>query len=385
MLRSLVAVTALAATSTVLAMAPAMADPVNSHLKKVTPRSFDVVGVGSDTIESVLDQLSVAYNAAHKTHNATHPYIYSWDATPPNNPTNLTSQIVPKPGCAKVLRPDGSSAGITAMATSPRDKLRNVRCFDFARSSRARASTDPIKGKGGILFVALAKDAVTYSTSKTTNAPTNLSTKQLLGIYSCTITTWSQVGVKGNAGKQKIFPVLPQTGSGTRAFFLAAIGGPSFAPGNCVNSTPEENEGVNKVFKGKNAPNVIFPFSIGKYIAQKFHSAACGKKPTKSQNSFGCDAIGNLVLRSINKTKPTTGSGAKTIINAKFAAAYQRIVYDVVPYATGTKDHIPSRLERFFASSTIKKSTHGWFCGSTARKILVNYGFLPTVECGLGS
>ena len=62
-----------------------------------------------------------------------------------------------------------------------------------------------------------------------------------------------------------------------------------------------------------------------------------------------------------------------------------RIVYDVVPYATGTKDHIPSRLERFFASSTIKKSPHGWFCGSTARKILVNYGFLPTVECGLGS
>ena len=106
--RSLVAVAAVAATTTALAVAPAMADPVNHHLKRVTPKAFDIVGVGSDTIEFLLDQLSVDYNAAHETHNATHPWIYSWDATPPNDPTNLTSMIAPKAGCAKIARPDGS-------------------------------------------------------------------------------------------------------------------------------------------------------------------------------------------------------------------------------------------------------------------------------------
>lgn len=384
-LKSLVAVTVLAATASALAVAPAMADPVTTKLAKTTPRAFDVVGVGSDTIESVLNQLSVAYNAAHKTHNATHPYIYSWDATPINQPTNLTSKIKPKSGCASILRPDGSSAGILALAATPRDSNKKNNCFDFARSSRARAATDPGKAKGGLLFVALAKDAVTYSTSGTSNAPTNLSTKQLTEIYSCTVpatgsnpaNNWADLGGK----KAPILPVLPQTGSGTRSFFLATIG--VTTPGSCVNSTPEENEGVAGVFKGANAPNVIFPFSVGKYISQKFHSALCGKKPTKKQNAFGCDQIGKLVLRNVNGTKPTTGTGGSTVINGNFAKAFQRIVFDVVPYSTTTKDHIPSRLEPFFASSRAK--TKGYFCGTAARKILIDYGFLPTVECGIGS
>jgi ABC-type phosphate transport system substrate-binding protein len=384
-LKKLVTVSVGAVTATALAMAPAMADPVNAHLHRVTPKAFDAVGVGSDTIESVLDQLSVAYNSAHKVHNSTHPWIYSWDATPPSDPLNLTSKIVPKAGCAKILRPDGSSAGISALAATPKDSNKKFNCFDFARSSRGRASTDPAKHKGGILFVALAKDAVTISTNKTSNAPANLTKKQLNEIYNCSVpavgshpaNNWADLG--GSAGT--ILPVLPQTGSGTRSFFLTAIG--VATPGSCVNSTPEENEGVNKVFKGANAKNVVFPFSVGKYIAQKFHSAACGKKPTKTQNAFGCNQIGNLVLRKVNGTAPTKGTGAGTVINASFAPAFQRIVYDVVPYATATKDHIPARLERFFASSHAK--TKGWFCGTQARKILINYGFLPTVECGIGS
>jgi ABC-type phosphate transport system substrate-binding protein len=382
-LKSLVAVTAVAATASALAMAPAMADPVNSHLAKVTPRAFDVVGVGSDTIESVLDQLSVSYNAAHsKTHNAAHPWIYSWDAVPPSDPLNLTSKIVPKSGCASILRPDGSGAGITALDTTPKDSNKVNNCFDFARSSRGRAASDPGKTANGILFVALAKDAVTFSTNKGSNAPTNLSAKQLQGIYNCSLTKWSQVGVKGTAGNATIVPVLPQTGSGTRAFFLGAIN--LTGPGNCVNSTPEENEGVNAVFKGANAKNVIFPFSVGKYIAQKFHSAACGKKPGKGQNSFGCDQIGNLILRSIGGKAPTIGGtkGKPVTINPGFAQLFQRLVYDVVPFSTSTSNHIPSRLQRFFAPAGAK--TPGYFCGAAARKILINYGFLPTLECGIG-
>ena len=93
-------------------MAPAMADPVNSHLKKVTPRSFDVVGVGSDTIESVFDQLSVGLQRGPQEPHRPAPLHVQLGRPNPSNRTNLTNKIVTKSGCAKILRPDGSSAGI---------------------------------------------------------------------------------------------------------------------------------------------------------------------------------------------------------------------------------------------------------------------------------
>jgi hypothetical protein len=139
---------------------PAVADPVNSHGKAVKPKIFDIVGVGSNTTEYLLGQLSVDYNAAHgKKHNATHPWIYSWDAVPPGNPTNQTSRIIPKSGCPRVARPAGSGAGVTTLFDNTKSSHRY--CVDFARSSSYRSSGQPIFGLGGSAFVVLAKDAVT--------------------------------------------------------------------------------------------------------------------------------------------------------------------------------------------------------------------------------
>jgi ABC-type phosphate transport system substrate-binding protein len=395
--RSLVAGAALAVVTTALAMVPAvaptaMADPINSSGKAVVPKSFDIVGVGSDTIEDVVDQLSLAYNSSHKTHNSTHPFIYSWNATPPSDPTDITSTIVPKTGCKRTARPDGSGAGIAALAASP--KTHGSNCFNFARSSRARGATDPVLGKGGIAFVTLGEDAVDYSTSNTSNAPNNLSTAQLKEIYTCTVPAknghpkndWADLG--GKPGH--IDAVLPQLSSGTRSFFLTTLGGgTAITPGSCVDKTrPEENEGIAPVFK-RHPLNVVFPFSIGKYLAQKFHSAAClhsgctGNpqcKPTGSQNRFGCDEVGNMRLRMIDGTNPTIGTGAGQTINAAFSKNFLRFVFDVVPFATNTPDHIPATLEPFFASSHAK--VKGFFCSSAAATILKNYGFLPVASCG---
>jgi ABC-type phosphate transport system substrate-binding protein len=227
---------------------------------------------------------------------------------------------------------------------------------------------------------------VTYATNGTTNAPANLTTAQLNKIYSCSVTNWNQVGGK-NA---PIKAVLPQTSSGTRAFFLTAIGLGTAGPGGCVNSTPEENEGVASVLKG---PNVIFPFSIGKYLAEKFHSAKCTVaactgnppcKPTATQNRFGCDTHGSMVLRKINGTNPTTGTGKATVINAKFTPKFVRTVFVVVRFSTTTTTHIPSALQKFFNPAGAK--TKGWVCANaTAHQDLINYGFLPTPFCGTGS
>ena len=381
-LKNLVAVSAVAAVASALAMAPALADPVNGHLKPVTPLPYDIVGVGSDTTQNMLDQLSVDYNAAHKTHNATHPYIYSWDATPPSDPTITTPTLIkPKAGCSsKTVRPDGSSAGITDLTTTQKIKYKGKTypCFDFSRSSRPRKATDP--GKTSIVFVTLARDAVTYATSAVTNAPANLTTKQLTEIYSCTVqatgghpaNNWADLGGKSGT----IDPILPQSGSGTLSFFLGAIG--VTTPGSCVNATtPEENEGTAPVFSTDSA-NLIFPFSAGAYIADKYHSPACKKKPGAGQNDFGCNQTGKLILRSINGEAPTSGTGSKTVIDSKFPPTFKRFLYDVVPYAAGTANHIPANLAGFFSKT-------GWFCSSARGSVIRDYGFLTTPLCGFTS
>ena len=101
-------------------------------------------------------------------------------------------------------------------------------CTSYARSSRARASTDPAFAPGGVAFVDLAGDAVTWSAQATTNAPATLTTAQLAAIYNCTDTNWGQVG----GANAPIHAFIPQSGSGTRAFFLSAIG--VATPGSCV-------------------------------------------------------------------------------------------------------------------------------------------------------
>ena len=380
MLKKLLAAAVVTASATALAVGPALADPINGSGKPVVPKETDIVGVGSDTIQFLLDQFSFDYNKSHKTGAR----LYSWDALNPK--TGLTDNISLKSGCAKIARPNGSSAGIATLAANQKTKDKKAFCADFARSSRPRASTDPSRGPGGIQFVALGKDAVTFATNSTTNAPANLTTAQLNAIYSCSVTNWSQVGGKSAPIKAE----LPQTSSGTRAFFLTAIGLGTAGPGGCVTSTAEENEGVNPVLKG---PNVIFPFSIGKYIAEKFHSAKCVKAsctgspachPKAGQNRFGCDTHGSMVLRNINGTKPTTGTGAKTVINAHFSPKFVRTVFIVVRFSTSTSNHIPKALQKFFDSARSK--VKGWACSNKAAHAdLINYGFLPTPFCGTGS
>jgi ABC-type phosphate transport system substrate-binding protein len=359
-------VAAAAATVAALGVAtvvtPALADPVNSQGKAVTPTVFDIVGGGSNTDQYLIDQLSVDYNAAHsKVHNASHPWIYSWDATPPWKPNVMTSTIRPKPGCPKITRPNGARAlGVldNTGTTGSHD------CIDFARS----AVGDSIGNPPGFTYVTLARDAVTYATNASTNAPTNLTTADLAMIYSCVAATWNQVGGRSHA---PIDPILPPVSSELGEFFLDTIGVEE--PGRCV-SQAEDNEGTAAVFR--NNKNAIVPFSVGSYIAQAFHMAPCGQKPKAGQDKFGCDAVGNLKLRHINGTAPTKGTGPSTVINTKFTPAFLTMLNEVVHYAPHTADHIPAPEERFFG---IK----GFFCSAAAAKVIAAYGFVASkLFCG---
>jgi ABC-type phosphate transport system substrate-binding protein len=397
-----------AASVTALTMAPAaMADPPSGK----TIHNFDLSGIGADTTQSLFDQFSVDYNAgqaaAHKADSASNPYLYSWDAT---NPTTqaIGDSVALKKGCAAFARPDGSSAGIVALTTLNKSdgtvgtgkNKRQTFCIDYVRSARNRSTTDPPYAAGGIAFITLAGDAVTYATQPGSAAPKNLTTAQLFDIYTCKDTNWKQVG--GKNAPIKAF--IPQSGSGIRTSFLSAIGIPSGgSPGTCVSDGAtkknpggvlQQNEGTN-VLLNKDKPDVIFPFSVGKYLAEVYHSAKCLKHfcqvvttgankgkvclPSKTQNAFGCDSHGTLVLNSINGTAPTTPfplpkpSKAKSpVVNKNFTPLFDLTQYIVVPFssAKGSVNGIAPYLVPFFGPN-------GFVCTSKVAKTdLTNYGFL---------
>jgi ABC-type phosphate transport system substrate-binding protein len=371
-------VAAAAATVMGVGLGPALADPPSGTLPKLT----DVVGVGSDTTQLVMDAISTSYD---KTHS---PKLYSWDAV--NPVTGGTGDNIVTKGSSgtdkkcQIARPNGSSAGIKALAATIKDGTSP--CLDYARSSRGTQAGDP----AGLLWVGYGKDAVSWTTpSSGTGKPATLTQAQLQAIYLCTDTKWNQVGGTSTA---TIVPVLPQTSSGTRAFFLKAIG--VAAPGACVvngsinipgdphNPVPiEENTGVSLKDSGGNYltgnqfefgnANVLFPYSVADWIAQTPAPAGGGHATPSS-------APGVLKQpQQISGVSPVlTHSGSIDTINPSFSATFTRIVWNVMPNA-GTKaaGKIPANLVPFFGPT-------GAVCSDKAD--IQSYGFelLAGTLCG---
>jgi ABC-type phosphate transport system substrate-binding protein len=372
--RLLVGVASLAAAATLVAgtVTTASAAP-NDPPKGVTPKAYDIVGVGSDTTEYVMDQLALGYDATIKKDSSAKPKVYSWDALPEGkNVANPAYKITPKAGCKTIERPDGSSDGITALNTTQVIKSggKTYACINFARSSRARKATDPKLGSGGIAFVAFARDAITWSVRSTAkggnDAPRSLNLAQLKAIFTCADTNWDEVGGKDAAVKV----YLPQAGSGTLATWETFMGITTL--GSCVSQAPEENEGT---YAGFNSPNAIFIYSIGAYVAQKYHSAACGKTPSKTQNKFGCNLTGYLTPMPISGVQPMTSAKVPTI-NPKFPSGFWRTIYNVVNYTKATADHIPANVNALFGRT-------GYMCKNKAAQAEIrDYGFVTTALCG---
>jgi ABC-type phosphate transport system substrate-binding protein len=397
MFSKLLAGVAVAATTVALTAAPALADPPSGTV----PRATDAVSVGANTTEYLFDQISHQYNAANPKATTK---MYGWDATNPVTGAEGDT-ITTKAKCAGISRPDGTGAGISALEANaqPSGNTKNY-CVDFARAAAARTSSEPTCATGGICFVSLAGDAVTWADRSAaaggTDAPASLSPAQLASIYECKIRNWDKVG--GKAGTINAF--LPLTSAGTRTFFLTALGGGTtpITPGSCVvdgtTSDPnslEENEGVNPIL---NTAGTIFIYSVGDYISQVYHSAACINSgctpnasgvvctPTGSENAFGCNESGVLQLAEIGGSKPTTpwpltSTSKNVAINKSFNILFQRTLSDVVRYDPNTTDHIPGaesgspggiNLEQFLGAS-------GYLCtNSSAQAQIKNYGFEAT-------
>lgn len=299
----------------------AIADPPAAEYRTLA-------GVGSDTTQDVVNALgNVVLDASGNK------IIASYDATG-------SATIKTRPTGCVINRPNGSTAGITALAADVADPA--VDCVDFARSSRGPKTTGTV-----LTWIPFAKDAVSVAV-RTDSAvyaagAQDLSTATLKSIYQCTTTTLNGV---------PLTPLLPQIGSGTRSFFLEKLNLTDAQVGSCVDQSVQENNGV-----ALNSAGDIAPYSVAQYIAQVSGTVA--------------DIHGTTDLIKVNGTAPYTSSFT---LNTGFS--YARDVYNVVPSAKLTDATVASTFvgassKVCAAASTITAygfGSLGTSCGTTTLK-----------------
>ena len=250
----------------------------------VQPRTTDIVGVGSDTVQYLGDFLADGDNAGSSGYNTANPArrMFNIDATADAAGravygaagVSISPQVVLRAGLSPVTRPNGSGAGIGAINTDA------LHAIDFVRSSRLPKAAElgvtvayPATSTGAAALIGgtlhtfqIAYDGLQMATASTTNAPANITCGDIVGIYKGTITTWNQITGNSGGSSATIIPVKPQTGSGTLSDFEAMLkscnGGVAVAGSYGVNVTIGEEHDPSALV-GK--PNAIAPFSSGRY------------------------------------------------------------------------------------------------------------------------
>ena len=243
-----VAATSLAATALAVA-APAQADP------SFVPDADDIVGAGSDTSMFALSYLAdgnagvAGYNASNPAHR-----LVSFDArtfaadglTQTNSAT-----VVLRAGTAAITRPNGSTEGKNLLRTGGNTNV------NYARSSSAISTAE---ASDFLVAFPFAKDTLAMATARTSNAPAALTEAQIVDIYEGDLRNWATIG----GANGFINPYIPQSGSGTRSFFVAELkrmnGGVDVAINNSVVLPAQEHSDA----PIKDDANAVAPFSVGR-------------------------------------------------------------------------------------------------------------------------
>ncbi|MDR1188423.1 MAG: hypothetical protein LBK95_13385 [Bifidobacteriaceae bacterium] len=234
---------AAAAAAVALAATPALADP--SGYRSLT-------GTGSDTTQYVMGGLADVIGGG--------TVIGSYDAIG-------STTIQTRSGGPTFARPNGSGNGVRALTAS----INPTGGYTYSNGSGgqvaingqldfARSSSGPSAAGTDLTYIPFARDAVSYAYSNwgTASAPSYLTVAELAAIYRGTLTTFrSADGVT-----REYLPRLPQTGSGTRQFFLQQIG-VSEAEVHWITGLVQENDGSEIDSIGE-----IVPFSVASWVAQ---------------------------------------------------------------------------------------------------------------------
>lgn len=309
------AVGALTLAATFVA-SPAMADPGAGEFPALA-------GTGSDTTQYVMNGLSTAINEEGGS------ILGSWNAFNPT--TGATGDLIQtRAGGPLFERPNGSSGGQRALTSSitgtPYAGVDITGQLDFARSS-----SGPSVAGGELTFIPFGIDAVSYASADTlgSSVPAELSSGDLSGIYEGTVTTY-----RGSDGQSYDYqPRLPQADSGTREFFLDAIG---LSEGDVAwideADYVQENDGTDIDEVGE-----IVPFSVASWIAQG----------------------NNVVPNTIAANGVTVGAvdGHEAVVGGSLNAAFpfDRTVFNVVETArlSGTSEADLLLQETFVGSNSL--------------------------------
>lgn len=277
---------------------PAIADPSSAP----GPQGTTLVGLGSDTIQDVLNGLAAASEGA----------LASYDAS------INTATVTPRDGSAVTIpRANGSSAGRdllrvaigqTGSASIPLPvgvggstsvtTATTAGYIDFARSSSAGSA--PVSG-GVLAFVPFAKDTVSVAVGPTSplavvpwqkgTGSEALSAPTLWNVYRGDVKyayisgagtegspyAYHSVGATdtapGGTTAYEIQALLPQVGSGTRSFFAGQIGLANEGAITAVNTSKpgtilwdgvQEHDGSALELDD----TAVVPFSIAQWVAQ---------------------------------------------------------------------------------------------------------------------
>lgn len=309
----------------VLGATVANADPSGS------PTFRQLAGVGSDTIQGVMNGLS------NTTTISGTKVIGSYDATGTANITTKDPTV--NPNCA-IPRPNGSNAGRAALLNSLQPGSPTAGCLDFSRSSSLNlAAASP-----GLTYIPFAVDAVTYAITPTSSIPRKLALTDLQSIYHC------DPAFVGTGPNYSITVYLPQAGSGTRSFWEATMGitDADVVAGvyPCIHDTKnglpvEEHDG--RILDDIS----IAPFSIAQYISQSTQTIP--------------DIRGRAILGTIDGLTPVT-------LNGSFGV--KRDVYNVI--ATSNVGVAPW--------STVFVGSNSLICQQTT--VINSYGFAANPNCG---
>jgi ABC-type phosphate transport system substrate-binding protein len=310
-----------------------------------------LVGVGSDTTQSLVEGLSGVIKDS-----SNNPVISNYLATP------VGRDISTRTGNANCTftAPKNSGQGRDALVAalnggtfgSPTQSANMTGCVDFARSSSNGAPTGTTPG--GVTYIPMAIDSVTYATLNISNVPRSLTTAFLASVYSAN--TGNCVGTYQ--------PLLPPFGSGTRTFFMQSlglkdlqIGDPAGGgPGTCVkdvnaSGTPiQEHDG-----RFLTNANQLLPFSTAQFIAQ--------------QAGYISNILGRAALGDVD-----TGSGSVSPLSLKTTFGLTREVYNVVGTNALGANGGANALDSTFATGSSK------VCQATTT--IEHYGFAPDVNCG---
>ena len=351
--------------------APAWADPVaNSY-----------VLVGSDTLQDVSNALINGTNVSGAFVQTLPDDGAFAGATMGSFDAFGSAAIQTRGAGVRFGRPAGSGEGVKALsrsidgaafqaafvapATVAQPSAVITGQVDIARSSSAPSSAN-ILASGPLAYVPFARDAVSFAYFGSGLGTITL--EQLTAIYSCT----SAPQINGVT----VIPLLPQAGSGTRKFFLGAIGVSDAAATTCVsvtngtstsgNASKAENDGTVLDVAGQ-----IIPFSVANWVAQ-----SNGAAPAR---------LGAATLGTTNGTAPYTGTGSALSSNPTFFAdaKWGRDTYMVVEYArinSATAGTVGSKFDQglfdLLDPSVPTSLTNVGTFGATSGAVKAKFGFL---------